>query len=218
MHNVDPYQRGRAANYDVHHRKSLRNRLTSYREIQLLGQAIRDSGAPVTAMDIPCGTGRFWSAFQDNGIETLWAFDASENMLQVAAGNRLKENYPSRLEYMSAFDLSLPEKSVDFTACLRFFHHLANAGDRIALLEDLCKVTRQHIALSLWVDGNFRSRRKMQRSRPAGDRSGYGGRVCRARAEVEAEFEQVGLTIVNQYDVWPRIAMWRLYLLKVPEV
>jgi len=43
---------------------------------------------------------------------------------------------------------------------------------------------------------------------------GYGPRICRPRAEVEAEFGAAGFAIVRRYDVWPLLDMWRLYLLK----
>lgn len=215
----DAYQRDRADAYLSHHRKSLRNRLTSDREIRLLYRALVDAGRPESAIDIPCGAGRFWPAFQAAGVRRLWAFDASENMLRVAAEQTLSPNLPARLEPMSAFAITLADKSVDFSACMRFYHHLARAEDRLLLLEQLARITRGHVALSLWVDGNFGGWRRMRRqsTKEPVATAGYGRRLCQTRAMLEAEFREANLKVVQHYDVWPRIAMWRLYLLRVPQ-
>ncbi len=214
----DHYVDGRADNYLLHHQKTLRNRLTSAREVRLLYQALIDAGRPKSAIDLPCGTGRFWPAFARAGVQTLWAFDASENMLRVAASQRSGEHFPARLQPMSAFEPAIADKAVEFTACLRFYHHLAKAEDRLALLSTLSRITRGHIALSLWVDGNLGGWRRMRRQAVKGivATPGYGRRLCRAREDVEAEFRQAGLQTVRHYDVWPGLAMWRLYLLRVP--
>ncbi len=213
MSNIDHYSRDRARHYQVHHDKSLRTRLTTWRERACLGHALRDAGSPKTALDLPCGTGRFWPVFADAGVESLIAGDGSAGMLEVAAANRLGPKRPEQLVETSAFDMDLPDQCVDFAACMRFYHHLAMPGDRQALLGELKRVSRRHAAVSLWVDGNLAGNRRLRKPPPP-DEPGYGKRRCRRRQEVEAEFEQAGFRIVRSYDVWPLIYMWRLYLLE----
>lgn len=216
----DHYQQSGAENYHVHHSKSLRNRLTNRREMAVLARALRDAGSPRTALDIPCGAGRFWPVFQRSGVQVLLAGDVSDGMLNVAAQNRLGPDLPQRLLKLSAFAMDLPDDAVDFIACMRFYHHVALAEYRLQLLQELLRVSRGHVAVSLWVDGNLGGNRRMRRQRrkPPEPIPGYGRRLCRPVAEVEAEFGEAGIDIVRRYDVWPLLYMWRLYLLKPANV
>lgn len=141
------------------------------------------------------------------------AADNSQGMLEVAEENRLAPTIPEQLIESSAFEIALPEKSVDFAACMRFYHHLARPEDRCTLLAELKRVSRHYVALSLWVDGNLQGNRRLRKPQPPVV-AGYGRRRCRRRDELEAEFAANGLRIVNYYDVWPRLSMWRLYLLE----
>ena len=134
-------------------------------------------------------------------------------MLEVAATHRISPSLPARLIETSAFSIALPDASVDFAACLRFYHHLSRPEDRAALLGELRRVSRRHVAISLWVDGNLSGNRRIRRPPPPVV-AGYGKRICRKRDEVEAEFTSAGYRILRLYDVWPRIHMWRLYLLE----
>lgn len=134
-------------------------------------------------------------------------------MLEIAEANRLGPAIPEQLIESSAFDIALPEKSVDFVACMRFYHHLARPEDRRTLLAELKRVSRRYVALSLWVDGNLQGNRRLRKPQPP-IVSGYGRRRCRRRDELEAEFDVAGFQIANQYDVWPGLSMWRLYLLE----
>ncbi len=213
MSQSDHYDADRARHYQAHHDKNLRTRLTSWREGRCLHRALRKAGYPAVVLDLPCGTGRFWRAFARAGVATLIAGDGSPQMLEVAAGNRLGPALPERLVETSAFEMALPDRCVDFAACLRFYHHLATPDDRRRLLAELARVSRRHAAVSLWVDGNLAGNRRMRRPQPPAER-GYGKRRCRHRSEVEAEFRRAGFRIAGWFDVWPGISMWRLYLLE----
>lgn len=209
----DHYSLQRAERYHQHHRDRLRTRATSWREQQCLRRALTDAGAPGSLLDLPCGTGRFWHAAVQAGVQTLIAADGSPGMLEVASASRVNETVPARLLETSAFAIDLPDNSVDAVACLRFYHHLAMAEDRQVLLQELKRVSRQHVILSLWVDGNYAGNRRLKKpARPA--TPGYGRRICRRRDDVAAEFRSNGCRIVKHYDVWPGIYMWRFYLLE----
>lgn len=213
MTESDHYRPERARHYQFHHRKNVRTRLTTWREQRCLYLALRAAGFPPRVLDMPCGTGRFWPVFARAGVEDLVAGDGSRAMLGVAEGNRQGAHLPSRLLETSAFQTGLPDGCVTFAACLRFYHHLAMADDRQRLLRELRRVSTRYVAISLWVDGNLAARRRMGRTAPA-PVAGYGRRICRRRAEVESEFEAAGFRVVEHFDVWPRVSMWRLYLLE----
>jgi len=212
---LDRYPCERALAYQHHHGKSLRHRLTSTREQACLARALRDAGTPARVLDLACGTGRFWPVFARGGVREVIAADASPGMLVRADENRLSPTIPSRIMLSSAFALSLDTDAVDFIACMRFYHHLGRADDRHRALAEFARVSTGHVAVSLWVDGNYGSYRRSQKA-PSPLRAGFGARICRSRSEVEAEFESAGFRIIGHYDVWPRISMWRLYLLAVP--
>ncbi|MGE0624154.1 MAG: class I SAM-dependent methyltransferase [Pseudomonadales bacterium] len=215
MAELDRYPTDRAHAYQQHHSRTLRHRLTSSREQACLARALRDAGTPRRVLDLACGTGRFWPVFARSGVAEVIAADASPGMLAEAEANRQGPMIPSRIVLSSAFALPLDTDEVDFVSCMRFYHHLARPEDRHRVLGELARVCSGHVALSLWVDGNYGSFRRSRKPRPV-PRSGFGHRICRQRAEVEAEFASAGFRIVGHYDVWPRISMWRLYLLAVP--
>ncbi|MEQ8484351.1 MAG: class I SAM-dependent methyltransferase [Pseudomonadales bacterium] len=213
MPESDHYAPERARHYQQHHAKNARTRLTTWRERRCLYRALRDAGSPRTALDLPCGTGRFWPAFADAGVEHLIAADGSAGMLDVAAANRLHAGFPQQLFVTSAFDVALSDRCVEFAACLRFYHHLSMPEDRRRLLAEIGRLTSRYAAVSLWVDGNLAGRRRLQKAPPQ-PVPGYGRRICRRRSEVEAEFAAAGFRMLRHYDVWPRLSMWRLYLLE----
>lgn len=213
---LDRYPTERAHAYQQHHARTLRHRLTSSREQACLARALQAAGTPRRVLDLACGTGRFWPVFAAGGVQEVIALDASPGMLAQAETNRQSALIPSRIMLSSAFSLPLAADEVDFVSSMRFYHHLAREEDRRRVLGELARVSSGHVALSLWVDGNYGSFRRARKTRPPA-RPGFGHRVCRHRAEVESEFESAGYRIVRHYDVWPRISMWRVYLLAVPD-
>jgi SAM-dependent methyltransferase len=209
---IDHYPGDRAVTYQHNHECKLRSRLTTARERACLARALQDAGSPVRVLDLACGAGRFWPTFAQAGVGEVVAADASSGMLAQAAQNRRSPTIPSRLMQCSAFALPFEDGEVDFISCMRFFHHLSVAEDRSRFLAEVARVTRRHVALSLWVDGSYASLRRARRS-PRTVRPGYGGRICRSSTAIEADFAAAGLQVVRHYDVWPRISMWRVYLL-----
>ncbi len=200
-----------------YHHSSSSNRLTTWRWTAVLGKALKLAGPELVALDLPCGAGLFWPAFENAGVASLIAGDISDGMLQIAQANRLSETLPARLEQMSAFAVDLPDETVDFVACMRLMHHLSIPEDRKQVLRELHRVTREYVAVSLWVDGNLGSWRR-SRKRPVIPQSGFGYQICRSRGEVEMEFKQAGFVVVDHFDVWPKLSMWRLYLLKRADI
>ncbi|MCZ6711323.1 MAG: class I SAM-dependent methyltransferase [Gammaproteobacteria bacterium] len=209
----DHYTLNRADAYATHHEKSARTRLTTRRERSLLARALRAAGTPQVVLDLPCGTGRFWPAVAASGAQRLIAGDNSAGMLEVAGRNALGPGFPEQLINTSLFAIDLADDSVDFVACMRFFQHLAYSEDRLAVLAEIKRVSRRFAAISLWVDGNLGAWRRRGRSLPTRER-GYGKRVCIPRDQIESDFAAADFTVVDHFDVWPRLAMWRMYLIE----
>jgi ubiquinone/menaquinone biosynthesis C-methylase UbiE len=159
--------------------------LVNWRKRQLLKRALTDAGALETILDLPCGDGSFWPVFRDLGVSSLVAAEVSKGMLDVASGNRLSPTFPAQLMLTSAFDIDLEDASVDVTACIDFYQHLASAEDQEKLLSELARVSRKYVALSV--------------------SSGPG---------IESQFAHSGFQVERFDDFFPVASSWRLYLLR----
>jgi ubiquinone/menaquinone biosynthesis C-methylase UbiE len=159
--------------------------LVNWRKRQLLKRALADAGNLETILDLPCGDGRFWTVFRDMGVSSLVAAEVSKGMLDVASGNRLSSNFPTKLMLTSAFEFDLEDGSVDFAACIDFYQHLASTEDQEKLLSEFGRVSRGYLAMSASI-----------------------GR------RTEEQFTRSGFTIERSYDLCPVVSTWRLYLLR----
>ena len=139
--------------FEKHNRKRLSDRI----EHRMAQRALRLAGNPGSILDIPCGTGRFWSMLaQDPGRELL-AADYSSGMLEIAGKVRDPEVVRRfRLLQCSAFAITLPDSSVDCVFSIRLMHHIGESTNRIAMLKEFHRVTRDSVVVSLWVDGNYK--------------------------------------------------------------
>lgn len=211
---IDNYSRDRATHYEAHHRKNLRTNLTTRRELALLESALRASGSPAQALDLPCGTGRFWPAFAAAGVSEILASDNSEGMLDVAERSRSAVSVPVKLFRTSLFEIDLPDSAVPAIACMRFFHHLSRAEDRRTALAELSRVSSQDVIVSLWTDGCVQSWFRRRRREKPEVKAGYGKRTCIERTTFEAEVSAAGFKVVSRHRVWPGLSMWTFYHLR----
>jgi SAM-dependent methyltransferase len=209
----DAYAGGDALGYEDHHEKSTRTRLTTWRERRLLVRGLRRAGSPAVALDLPCGTGRFWTAFAAAGVQRLIAADNSDGMLMVASRHAGAGPAVSLLR-TSAFAIDLGDRAVPFVASMRFVHHLARSEDRLRVLTELRRVTSNHVLVSLWTDGNLQAWRRGRRGEKREAVAGFGRRVCTPRNVIEPEMTAAGLEVVARWPVWPGISMWTFYLLR----
>jgi SAM-dependent methyltransferase len=200
--------------YHEKHRRTLGRRLSNWREQQMAARALALAGHPATVLDLPCGTGRFWPLLAGKQDRTILAADSSEAMLRVA-----REVTPpdllARVETLqrSAFDIRLGSASVDHIFCMRLLHHITRAEDRLAILKEFHRVTRDTVAVSLWVDGNYKAvrRRNLESRRTY---KTYQNRIVLPRAKIEQEFAEAGFAMAGYFDFLKFYAMWRLYVLK----
>jgi ubiquinone/menaquinone biosynthesis C-methylase UbiE len=203
-----------ALKYHDKHRNTLSHLLSNWREQQMAAHALALAGHPATILDLPCGTGRFWPLLARKRDRTILAADNSEAMLSVAR----EVNPPELLARVktfpySAFDIQMGNDSVDHIFCMRLLHHITRPEDRVAMLKEFHRVTRDTVAVSLWVDGNYKAlqRRKLEARRTY---KTYQNRIVLNRAVVEREFTDAGFVIAGHIDFLKFYAMWRVYVLK----
>lgn len=210
----EKYDQTHAKAYFDKHQDGLSRRLSNWRDQSVARKALKLAGNPQSVLDLPCGTGRFWSLLAENPNRKIIACDYSQDMIDI--GMRFRE--PAITQRItafqsSAFELDLEDEAVDNVFCIRLIHHVGESADRLKLLKELHRVTRDSVIISLWVDGNFKAwrRRKLEAKR---SRRGYQNRFVIPRGTIEQEFEQAGFNIKSHIDFLPKYAMWRTYVLE----
>ncbi|MEA9976865.1 MULTISPECIES: class I SAM-dependent methyltransferase [unclassified Pseudomonas] len=193
-------------------------RLSHWRDEQLARKALVLAGEPTTVLDLPCGLGRSWRLLAEKANRVIIAADSSAVILQTACDSQpLAVVKRIRTLQISLFDIELPENSVDCIFCMHLLHHIGDARHRAALLEQLNRVTRDTVIISLWVDGNFSAwkRKRQEQLRLAqGKQSGHQNCFVIPVKIAESEFVQAGFDIQNRLNFLPLYAMWRVYVLR----
>lgn len=105
-------------------------------------------------LDIPCGTGRFFSLYAKNGFEVT-AIDISEDMLDQARARAKLGGIDLRLG--SIFEIDMPSASVDVALCIRIVNLIDEADMQRALME-LQRVARYQIVFNIRVGEKGKSR------------------------------------------------------------
>ncbi|TDK54034.1 class I SAM-dependent methyltransferase [Pseudomonas moraviensis] len=210
----EKYDDQHAQRYLRKHQESLGRRLSHWRDEQLGRKALALAGDPGLVLDLPCGAGRFWPMLAEKPNRVIIGADNSESMIKTALQGQPAE-VVKRVQplHTSAFDIALPDNSVDSIFCMRLLHHIGEAEHRRVILREFERVTRDSVIVSLWVDGNFKAwkRKRAERDRPSHD---YQNRFLIPAATIEKEFEQAGFRIQEQLDFIPLYAMWRVYVLR----
>jgi len=154
----DKYDDEHAHEYLLKHQDNLARRLSHKRDEQLARGALAMAGEPSLVLDLPCGAGRFWPLLAEKPNRVIIGADNSASMLKVATAAQpadvVKRVRPLQT---SAFDIDLPDNSVDSIFCMRLLHHIGDPAHRLAILREFQRVTRDSVIISLWVDGNFKA-------------------------------------------------------------
>ncbi|ETF06229.1 SAM-dependent methyltransferase [Pseudomonas atacamensis] len=210
----EKYDDQHAQRYLRKHQQSLGRRLSHWRDEQVGRKALALAGDPGLVLDLPCGAGRFWPMLAEKPNRVIIGADNSESMIKTALQGQ-PADVVKRVQplHTSAFDIALPDNSVDSIFCMRLLHHIGEAEHRRVILREFERVTRDSVIVSLWVDGNFKAwkRKRAERDRPSHD---YQNRFLIPAATIEKEFEQAGFRIQEQLDFIPLYAMWRVYVLR----
>ncbi len=208
------YDANHSENYFFKHKRGLRHRLTTRREMSLARKALEIAGNPRRILDLPCGAGRFWSMLGEDPERTLFAADNSQDMVDTAKRLQDKE-IADRFQCFqtSAFSIDMPDLSVDNIFCMRLLHHITEESDRLAVLKEFYRVTKDTVCLSMWADGNiqYRRRKRNEAKRPA---ARVKNRIAITAKQAESEYREAGFRIVDYLDLIPGMSMWRLYILK----
>ena len=212
--------RERAENYLRKHQETLSRRLSDWREKQIARKVLEMAGNPRSVLDLPCGAGRFWPLLAEDPERKLLAADYSEAMVQTARQYQPAEVVKRfRIFQTSAFDIKLEDEAVEHVFCMRLMHHIGEPVDRLKILREFHRVTRDSVSLSLWVDGNYKGwrRRRLEAQRASGKkvfRRKYLDRFVQSPAVLEEEFARAGFHVLGKVDFLPGYSQWRTYVLR----
>lgn len=200
------------------HQSTLRRRLSNWREQQIARNSIQLAGNPKSILDLPCGTGRFWSLLAEEPRRIILAADNSQDMLDVALRER-DQALTDRIKTFqtSAFDIHLDDNAVECIFCMRLLHHIGQAEHRAQMLAEFHRVSADTVVLSLWVDANYQAKRRarLEARREASGRTARNqNRFVIPCSEIEEEFSSSGFRILGHFDFLKYISMWRIYVLK----
>ena len=208
------YDEQHARSYLDKHENGFWRRLSNRRDQQVCAKALKIANNPVSIMDVPCGTGRFWELLADNPERKLYASDNSQDMINTALKFRPIE-LTSRFQTFqaSAFDLPVEDNFVDTVFCIRLIHHIGLHEDRVKLLSELARVSTNTVIVSLWVDGNYKSWRRKRLETKRQPRS-YQNRFIVPVKLFEEEISEAGLSVKAKLDFVKYFGMWRTYVLQ----
>lgn len=213
----EKYNELHAKAYFYKHADGLARKLSNWRDQQIARKALKIAGDPLSVLDVPCGTGRFWKVLTENPERIVFASDNSQKMIDIGMQYREKELSKKIHTFQaSAFSLPVSDGFVDNIFCIRLLHHIGDTKDRFELLKEFHRVTKSTVIISLWVDGNFKAwrRKKLETSRLERQ---YQNRFVISRHIIEKEFNEAGFQIKAYLDFLPKYAMWRTYILEKVE-
>jgi len=211
------YTLDHSEHYAKKHHASLLRRISNWREQAIGRNSLKMAGDPNVVLDLPCGAGRFWPILAEKTDRTIYAADYSSDMVEVAR-RVCDPNIVARVQAFqsSAFDIQLPDESVDCIFCMRLLHHIGDPEHRAIMLKEFHRVTRDTVCISLWVDGNRQATRRLrlEQVQKKDLKQKVRNRFVIPRRRIESEFENSGFCIVGHYDILKYFSMWRIYVLK----
>ncbi len=178
--------------YANKHDSNLGRRISNYFEVKMIGRALnrlRGYRAFESVLDCPSGTGRFLPTLAQLGASVI-AMDTSGSMLKEGRKHYdLFDETPVAL-VGSAFQIALPDDSVDVVLCSRLLHHIPEHDDRMTILREFARVARLGVVLSFFDANSYRAWKRNRKTRRTGKPS---GRHSMSRAACVEESVAAGL-------------------------
>lgn len=152
-------------------------------------------------LDLPCGGGRVTVHLGLQGYKMSSA-DLSDSMIAITRENVDMHELNCSVEKQDIEKLTYPDQHFDSLISFRLFHHFPTPEIRQRAVSELCRVTRQFVAISYFSPLSITSlKRKL--------RSARGGRASEKHstplAEVKGYFANAGFRFVKDFARTPLI-------------
>ena len=178
-------------------------------ELKLVARAFRHVPAG-TVLDAPCGGGRVSLLLASKGYQPHSA-DLSGAMRSIARENFERAGLNVPVDAEDVEKLTYADQSFDAAICFRLFHHFPNPMIRQRVIMELCRVTRQHVALSYFSPHSVTS---IQRRWRAAHGKRKLQKFATPLAEVAAYFDAAGFQLVRDFARLPLIHTLHLALFR----
>jgi ubiquinone/menaquinone biosynthesis C-methylase UbiE len=140
---ADRYIGQRASDYDEKRSGDLKWQ----KEQEAMSELLKALPAGSTVLDIPVGTGRFISLYQDYGLRPS-GMDISKDMLERSREKAASLNVAMSLHVADIRNICAEDGSFDAAVCIRFLNWVPTEGFKQAVAE-LTRVSRKHLFLSV---------------------------------------------------------------------
>ena len=187
------------------------DRFVLWRKNRMARRALRAAGDPNLVLDLSSCVGTYWALLTSHPNRlVLAAYSSAEQLAQAQENHSVGIPEQVCALQSTASAIQLGENAVDSIFCMHLLQQVESADQRLALLRELHRVTRDTVILSLWIDGKaaWKPLRFLLRE-------GHG--MCRqvvAKEQIETEFRSVGFQILTHMDLAPGYATWRIYVLR----
>lgn len=176
-------------------------RLARWRKAQLVRRALRRADEPSLVLDLSHETAGFWPVLAEHGNRVILVAAASaESPSAVPAAQMAEVAARIKVFQGSATAIHLHDNAVDCIFCMDLLPLLAEADQRLAILRELHRVTRDTLIVSLQLDGSHLAWWRRQ----AGIE----------RSTIEEEIGRVGFNIVGRYGFLPGYSTLWIYVLR----
>ncbi|TAH35935.1 MAG: class I SAM-dependent methyltransferase [Planctomycetota bacterium] len=162
-HRLAEYNSPEGAREYLEEYQKLHRRFSDARERRVLARFLARMEALETALDLPCGWGRYLPFLRQKAPRVVQA-DYSGEMLRL--GSRLLADTPvlGRLR-ASGTDIPLADRCVDLVFSMRLSHHLADPAQRRRHLDEILRVARHYVVFSYFDAGTLKNRLRRLRAR-----------------------------------------------------
>lgn len=182
------YNHLHAADHLQKHEFRLTRILAHWRDKQQTRHALKLAGNPRLVLDLPCGTGRFWPLLAEQPNRLIFATDDSTESLENAEAAQSLEVLKQVESFQSsAWAIDMEDNFVDSILCMDLLHQIDDPTQRLLILREFHRVTRDTLIVSLKLDN---------------------------QALIKAQLDQCGFDILNHSDFLPGYALWRVYVLR----
>lgn len=138
-----------AAAYRRKYTRSLLRKLSNRRELALVDRALGQARAHGRVLDCPCGAGRLVPTILKHA-DHVTAVDLAHAMVTQAEEALAPLAAAGHVDFAvaSVDDLPFEDGTFDTAVCHRLIHHIADVGERAAVLAELARVARRRVILS----------------------------------------------------------------------
>lgn len=183
-------------------RGGLCRRLFAWRKAWLLRRALRQAGEPSLLLDLSHEAGMFWPLLAEYANRVILAAAAERDALSAVLAAQPAE-LAARVKICEGRGEAIPlhDNAVDCIFAMGLLQRVADPQQRLAILRELHRVSRDTLIVSLQLEGNYPLRRQPKPN-------------LISRGTIEEEIGRTGFEIVGRYGVWPGHSTAWIYVLR----